>query len=140
MLKKGPGAKGKSVVVVSNDKYASLRLQLYDPLTRRSFKRQASEAERSGAVPAERRYPAALTSLTLDLHLGTAAVPIFACRSLAHNTTHSSPVPTTELAMARDKFARQSLGGTLHQRIKEVGAGTRNQKVQWWLTQPSHAS
>jgi hypothetical protein len=30
--------------------------------------------------------------------------------------------------MARDKFARQSLGGDLHQRIKEV-ATTKRQKV-----------
>lgn len=42
--------------------------------------------------------------------------------------------------MARDKFARQSLGGTLQQRIKEVAATTRKHGIRQSLMRFSHAS
>jgi hypothetical protein len=111
-----------------------------DPLIGRSFRCQASEAE------GKRRRPsaAALPSCTDVSHLSPlprdGSCPTFACRSLAHNTTSFSPISTPEPAMARDRFARQSLGGTLHQRIREVARTTRKHAMCQSLITCRHAS
>jgi hypothetical protein len=106
----------------------------------RSARRQALRLNRgyrrTGALGALWSSTDVSLHLHLRLHLESGAAvpkpckPHRACRDLTSNRntlgrTEQPPI----LVMARDKYARQSLGGTLQQHIKEVRLGANRREA-----------